>query len=408
MKRSIIKSTGRYVPDRHVTNEELAGLIDTSNEWIVQRTGIEARYWVREGEDVGTSDLAYEASIIALERAGWNPEDLDLIVFATMTPDVNVPGSGAFLQNRLGDKNIPALDIRQQCTGFLHGLEICDAYIRSGKAQKILLVGAEVQSRYLELTTENRDTAVIFADGAGAVCIEAVETSEVVGIITSILHADGKYSEALRVGLPARKSGQAISPTVINNKEHFPYMDGKTVFKLAVTRLPKVTEELLAKANLKIEDLNMIIPHQANLRINEAFRERMNIPEEKIYNNIQRYGNTTAATIPIALDELMEKNMLNVNLHAISEIFARYLRNIKLQKIGCKNPAGFRGGFSLRPYFRQDFIVFEYLTGRFEVGNQQLCYLLLFICATGTVCRCDAFNMKLLKEFPYFTNVVNR
>jgi 3-oxoacyl-[acyl-carrier-protein] synthase-3 len=310
MKRAIIKSTGRYVPDRHVANEELSELMETSNEWIVQRTGIEARYWVREGEDIGTSDLAYEASIIALERAGWNPEDLDLIVFATMTPDVNIPGSGPFLQNRLGAKRVPALDIRQQCTGFLHGLEICDAYIRSEKAQKILLVGAEYQSRYLELTTENRDTAVIFADGAGAVCIEAVETNEDVGIITSILHADGKYSKSLHAGLPARKSGKAISPTVIKNKEHYPYMDGKTVFKLAVTLLPKVAAALLLRANMKIEDLSMIIPHQANLRINEAFRERMNIPEGKIYNNIQRYGNTTAATIPIALDELMEKNML--------------------------------------------------------------------------------------------------
>ena len=276
----------------------------------MQRTGIESRYWVGDGEDVGTSDLAYEASIIALERAGWNPEDLDLIVFATMTPDVNVPGSGVFLQNRLGAKKVPALDIRQQCTGFLHGLEICDAYIRGEKAQKILLVGAEYQSRYLELTTENRDTAVIFADGAGAVCVEAVETDREVGIITSILHADGKYSGALHVGLPARKSGHPVSPAVIKNREHFPYMDGKAVFKLAVTRLPKVAEALLAKADMKIEDLNMVIPHQANLRINEAFRQRMNIPEEKMYNNIQRYGNTTAATIPIALDELMEKNML--------------------------------------------------------------------------------------------------
>jgi len=246
--------------------------METSSEWIVQRTGIEARHWVGEGEDIGTSDLAYEASIIALERAGWNPKDLDLIVFATMTPDVNVPGSGAFLQNRLGAKKVPALDIRQQCTGFLHGLEICDAYIRSEKAQKILLVGAEYQSRYLETTTENRDTAVIFADGAGAVCIEALETSKEVGIITSILHADGKYSGALRFGLPARKSGKAISPTVMKNKEHFPYMDGKIVFKLAVTLLPKVTKELLVKANMKIGDLNMVIPH--------------------------------------ALDELMEKNML--------------------------------------------------------------------------------------------------
>ena len=310
MKRSIIKSTGRYVPDGYVPNEKLCELMETSNEWIVQRTGIEARHWVGVDEDVGTSDLAYEASIIAIERAGWNPKDLDLIVFATMTPDVNVPGSGPFLQHRLGAKNVPALDIRQQCTGFLHGLEICDAYIRSEKAEKILLVGAEYQSRYLELTTENRDTAVIFADGAGAVCIEAVETNKEVGVIASILHADGKYSGALRAGLPARKSGKAISSTLIKNKEHFPYMDGRTVFKLAVTLLPKVTEELLAKVNLKIDDLNMVIPHQANLRINEAFRKRSNIPEGKIYNNIQRYGNTTAATIPIALDELMENNIL--------------------------------------------------------------------------------------------------
>ncbi|MFH1983595.1 MAG: beta-ketoacyl-ACP synthase III [Pseudomonadota bacterium] len=310
MKRSIISSTGRYVPDRHVPNEALTELMETSNEWIVQRTGIEARYWVPEGADVGTSDLGYEASVIALERADWKPQDLDLIVFATMTPDVNVPGAGPFLQHRLGAKNVPALDIRQQCTGFLHGLEICDAYIRSEKAQKILLVGAEYQSRYLELSTENRDTAVIFADGAGAVCIEAIETTEKVGIIASVLHADGRYADALRAGMPARKSGKAISPTVIANKEHFPYMDGKTVFKKAVTLLPKVTEELLAKAGIEIEDLDMVIPHQANLRINEAFRSRMGIPEEKIYNNIQRYGNTTAATIPIALDELMEKNML--------------------------------------------------------------------------------------------------
>lgn len=284
--------------------------METSNDWIVQRTGIKARYWVRQGEDIGTSDLAYRASLIAMEKAGWDALDLDLIVFATMTPDFNVPGSGALLQKLLAAKNVPALDIRQQCTGFLHGLEICDAYIRSEKAQKILLVGAEFQSRYLELTTENRDTAVIFADGAGATCIEAVESSDDIGIIASIFHADGKYSNALRVGMPARKSGKAISQSVINNKEHFPYMDGKAVFKLAVTLLPKVAAELLKKAKMKIEDVDMVIPHQANLRINEVFRERMNIPQGKIYNNIQRYGNTTAATIPIALDELMEKNML--------------------------------------------------------------------------------------------------
>jgi 3-oxoacyl-[acyl-carrier-protein] synthase III len=313
MIRSIIKSTGRYVPERHVTNHELSKVIDTSNDWIVQRTGIEARYWIKEGDDVGTSDLALNASNIALERAGWDPNELDLIVFATMTPDVNIPGTGALLQDKLGAVNVPAIDIRQQCTGFLHGLEICDAYIQSGKAKKILLVGAELQSRYIELTTANRDTAIIFADGAGVACIEALETNENVGLISSIMHADGKYSGALRFGLPARKSGQPINTTIVENKEHFPYMDGGKVFKLAVTRLPVLAEALLKKANMSIEEIDMFIPHQANLRINDAFRERMNVPEEKMYNNIQQYGNTTAATIPIAFDELLEKQMVKSN-----------------------------------------------------------------------------------------------
>jgi 3-oxoacyl-[acyl-carrier-protein] synthase-3 len=310
MKRSIIKSTGRYVPDRHVTNDELADLMDTSDEWIRQRTGIEARYWVNAGEDVGTSDLALEASKIALDRAGWDPSDLDLIVFATMTADVYVPGSGVILQHKLGAEKIPALDIRQQCTGFLHGMELCDAYIKSGKAQKILLIGAETQSRFLELNTQNRDTAVIFADGAGAVCIQAEETDAAAGILASVFHADGKYADVLRVGVPVRKSGPVMNAEVQARQEYFPYMDGKTVFKLAVTRLPKVALELLDKAGMQLADIDMVVPHQANLRINEAFRERMKIPETKIFNNIQQYGNTTGATIPIALDELMEKRML--------------------------------------------------------------------------------------------------
>ena len=310
MKRSIIKSTGRYVPDHHVTNDDLAKLMDTSDEWIRQRTGIEARYWVNANDDVGTSDLALEASKIALERAGWEATDLDLIVCATMTSDVYVPGSGVILQHKLGAEPIPALDIRQQCTGFLHGLELCDAYIQSGKMQKILLVGAETQSRFLELNTQNRDTAVIFADGAGAVCIEAQEVDHAAGILASVFHSDGKYADVLRVGVPARKSGPVMNTEVLARQEYLPHMDGKTVFKLAVTRLPKAARELLAKAHMQLEDIDMVVPHQANLRINEAFRERMDIPTDKIFNNIQQYGNTTGATIPIALDELMERGML--------------------------------------------------------------------------------------------------
>jgi 3-oxoacyl-[acyl-carrier-protein] synthase-3 len=310
MKRSIIRSTGRFVPDHHVSNDDLTKILDTSDEWIRQRTGIEARYWVKEGDDVGTSDLALEASKIALERAGWEPTDLDLIVFATMTSDLYIPGSGVILQHKLGAKKVPALDIRQQCTGFLHGLELCDAYIQSGKAQKILMVGAETQSRFLELTTQNRDTAVIFADGAGAVCIEAQESDEETGILASVFHADGNYADVLRAGIPAQKSGPVMNAEVLAKQEFLPYMDGRTVFKLAVILLPEVARELLEKAGIHLEALDMVVPHQANLRINEAFRDRMKLPEEKVYNNIQQYGNTTAATIPIALDELMEKGML--------------------------------------------------------------------------------------------------
>jgi 3-oxoacyl-[acyl-carrier-protein] synthase-3 len=310
MKRAIIRSTGRYLPDNRVTNDDLARMMDTTDEWIRQRTGIEARYWVKDGDDVGTSDLALEASRIALKRAGWQPADLDLIVMATMTSDTYIPGAGAHLQHKLGGGYLPALDIRQQCTGFLHGLEVCDAYIRSGIAGKILLAGADYQSRFMERTTANRDTAVIFADGAGATCIEALETDETVGILASVFHADGQYADSLRVGIPARKSGYYMDPEVVANNEHFPSMDGRTVFKMAVTRLPEVAGELLAKAGMELADIDMVVPHQANLRINEAFRERLQLPAEKIYNNIQEYGNTTSATIPIALDELMVKGLL--------------------------------------------------------------------------------------------------
>jgi 3-oxoacyl-[acyl-carrier-protein] synthase-3 len=307
---SIIRSTGRYLPTRCVTNDDLAHLMDTSDEWIRQRTGIETRYWVADGEDVGTSDLALEASRIALARAGWEPAQLDLIVMATMTSDTYIPGAGALLQHKLGAGHIAALDIRQQCTGFLHGLEVCDAYIRSGKARKILLAGADTQSRFMNLTTAGRDTAVIFADGAGAVCIEAQETAAAVGILASVFHADGKLADALRVGIPARKSGPVMDAAVLADKAYLPFMDGRTVFKMAVTRLPETALELLQTAGLQLEDIALVVPHQANLRINEAFRDRLNLPAAKIYNNIQRYGNTTSATIPIALDELLEQGRL--------------------------------------------------------------------------------------------------
>ncbi|MFP4533813.1 MAG: 3-oxoacyl-ACP synthase III family protein [Desulfobacterales bacterium] len=313
MTRTVIKSTGRCLPDRVITNHDLIQWMETSDEWIVQRTGIQERRWVPEEGNVGASDLGYEASKIALERAGWTPEDIDLIIFATLSPDIFFPGSGCLLQHKLGLKQTPALDIRQQCTGFLYGLEIADAYIRSGMAGRVLLVGAEVHSTGLDVSTEGRDVTVIFGDGAGAVCVEALETEEPVGVLSSCLHAQGEYAESLMVELPASRSNPRITEDGMKDRRHYPKMDGSRIFKLAVKRLPEVTIEALEKAGLSLADVDMIFPHQANLRINQFYQKALELPDDKMFNNIQRYGNTTAGTIPIALDEALEQNLLKKN-----------------------------------------------------------------------------------------------
>ncbi|MES0445160.1 MAG: beta-ketoacyl-ACP synthase III [Desulfobacterales bacterium] len=306
MKKTIIKGTGRYVPPRVVTNDDLTQWMDTSDEWIRQRTGIEQRHWVPETGGVGSSDLGLEASKIALKRAGWEPEDIDLIIFGTMTPDIYLPGSGCILQHKLGLETTPALDIRQQCTGFIYGLTIADAFIRSGHANRILLVGAEVQSTALDVSTRGRDISVLFGDGAGAVCVEGAETDEPVGVLSSTLHAQGELANVLTIELPSHRLNQSITEEMIREGRHFPIMDGRLVFKTAVKRLSQVAKEVLEKAELTVDDIDLFIPHQANLRINEAFAKLLNLPQEKVINNIQRYGNTTAASIPIALDEAIE------------------------------------------------------------------------------------------------------
>jgi len=287
--------------------------MDTSDEWIRQRTGIEERRWVDEEGGVGASDLGLEASKIALKRAGWTADDIDLIIFATLSPDIFFPGSGCLLQYKLGLNSTPALDIRQQCTGFLYGLEIADAYIQSGKAQRVLLVGSEVHSTGLDISTEGRDVTVIFGDGAGAVCLEAVETDEPVGVLASSLHAQGEYAESLMTELPASRLNPRIKPEWLEERRHYPKMDGSRIFKLAVKRLPEVTIEALEKAGLSVDHIDMIFPHQANLRINQFYQKALELPDEKMFNNIQRYGNTTAGTIPISLDEAMEQNLLKKN-----------------------------------------------------------------------------------------------
>ncbi len=312
MKKTVIRGTGRAIPPRLVTNNDLAKMMDTSDEWIRQRTGIKQRYWVAEGETMGTSDLGLEASHKALEKAGWKPEDIDFIIFATLSPDIFFPGSGCLLQTKLGLASTPALDIRQQCTGFLYSLATADAYIKSGLAQKILIVGAEVHSTGLDKSTRGRDVTVLFGDGAGAVCVEGIDTDEHVGVLASALHADGSGAKGLMTELPASRLPNRI-PLDLQGDEvarYYPVMNGAAVFKTAVRKLPKVTKEVLEKAGVDMDDVDMIFPHQANLRINQAYQQLIKVDDSKIFNNIQKYGNTTAASIPIALDEALEQNIV--------------------------------------------------------------------------------------------------
>jgi 3-oxoacyl-[acyl-carrier-protein] synthase-3 len=310
MKRTVIKGTGRYVPPRVVTNDDLTQWMDTSDEWILQRTGIEQRHWVPEEGGVGSSDLALEAAHIALERAGWTPGDIDLIIFATLSPDIFFPGPGCLLQDKLGLDSTPALDIRQQCTGFLYGLATADAYIRSGLANRVLLACAEVHSTGLDISTAGRDVAVIFGDGAACVCVEGVDTDEDIGVMASALHAKGKFAESLMVEAATSKQNPRITEEMLREGRHYPIMDGKTIFKEAVRSLPKVSYEVLEKAGLALEDVDLFIPHQANMRINQFFQQSLKLPEEKVFHNIQRYGNTTAASIPLALDEALEMEII--------------------------------------------------------------------------------------------------
>jgi len=310
MKQTVIRGTGRYLPPRVVTNAEMTQWMETSDEWIRQRTGIEQRHWIPAEGGVGSSDLGLEASKTALQRAGWEPNDLDLIIFATLSPDIFFPGSGCLLQHKLGLTSTPALDIRQQCTGFLYGLTTADAYIRSGLANRILLVGAEVHSTGLNISTEGRDVAVIFGDGAGAVCLEGIEADEPTGVLASALHAAGEFAESLMVEVGASRLNPRISHELIDQGRHWPKMDGKTIFKLAVQKLPEVVQETLKKAKLSLDDVDLFIPHQANMRINQFFQQSMNLPPDKVFNNIQRYGNTTAASIPIAFDEALEMKLI--------------------------------------------------------------------------------------------------
>lgn len=312
MIQSRIKSTGMYVPPNLVTNNDLEKIIDTSDEWIRQRTGIEQRYWIEPDKVTGAADLGFEASKIALEKAGWDASDLDFIIFATLSPDIMFPGSGCLLQAKLGLDATPTLDIRQQCTGFLYGLATADAYIKTGMAKKILFVGGEVHSSGLDKRTRGRDVTVIFGDGAGALCIEAVETQEnAAGVLASSLHSDGNWAEALMTELPASRLPDRHPKDVpLDDPRYFPVMDGPAIFKKAVKLLPGVIKESLEKAQITLDQIDLLIPHQANMRINQAMGQFLKFDDNKVFHNIQKYGNTTAASIPIALHEAMEQGRI--------------------------------------------------------------------------------------------------
>lgn len=291
------------MPDRVVTNHDLCQWMDTSHEWIVERTGITERRWVEDG-DTGAR-LASEAAREAMDQAGVDAGEIDLIVFATLSPDCEFPGTGMFMQRELGLAPVPVIDIRQQCSGFIYGVAIADNFIRSGGYRCALVVGAEVQTRGMDMSTRGRNIAPLFGDGAGAAVLGlSQEPSR--RILSSHLHSDGADAEILYMNMPGWKTRPRIQPEDLEAGRLFPTMEGPRVYKHAVNRMPEAVREALDANGMTIDDLDMLIPHQANLRINEAVARMLGLPPEKCHNNIQKFGNTTSATIPICMKEAVD------------------------------------------------------------------------------------------------------
>src|SRR5918998_179421 len=307
MQRSRFLGTGFAVPDRVVTNDELSELMDTNDEWIRSRTGIQERRWVREGET--GSEMGLLASQRALEMAELEPRELDAIVYATSSPDHFAPGNGVYLQRMLGISTIPALDVRAQCSGFIYALSVADAWIRTGQYRHILVVGSEIQSTGLEVSSAGRHVAVIFADGAGAVVLGPAENGS--GILAFDLHSEGAHAEKLWVDSPGSMYHPRVSPEQLEAGRQYLEMDGKEVFRHAVVRMPESVRAVLTETGERLEDLKLLLAHQANLRIAEVMQKSLGLRDEQVYNNIMRYGNTTAATIPILLDECVRNGRLN-------------------------------------------------------------------------------------------------
>ncbi|APD06375.1 beta-ketoacyl-[acyl-carrier-protein] synthase III [Flavobacteriaceae bacterium UJ101] len=306
MTKSIISGVGHYVPEKIVTNHDLSKLMDTSHEWIVERSGIEERRFAERGKDT-TASLAYEASKKAIADAGLQPEDIDFIIFATLSPDYYFPGGGVQLQEMLGIGTIGALDVRNQCSGFIYSLSVADKFIQTNTYKNILVVGAEIHSYGLDLTTRGRTVSVLFGDGAGAVVVSGTQ-EEGRGILSTRMHSEGKNAEELALLAPGNKYKWAnkvedLAEIQDHHELWSPYMNGQHVFKNAVARFPETIMDVLQANNKTPQDLNLLVPHQANLRISQFVQKILGLGDDQVYNNIQKYGNTTAATIPIALSE---------------------------------------------------------------------------------------------------------
>ncbi|HLV40407.1 beta-ketoacyl-ACP synthase III [Xanthomarina sp.] len=312
MYNSKIIGLGKYVPNNVVTNDDLAKMMDTNDEWIQERTGIKERRWVKPGSEDTTSVMGLKAAKVAIERAGIDKNDIDFIVFATLSPDYYFPGPGVFIQKELDIKTIGALDVRNQCSGFVYALSVADNFIKTGMYKTILVIGSELHSHGLDKTDRGRGVSVIFGDGAGAAILTREEDNSK-GILSTHLHSQGEYAEELVVKAPGMGTRWVTDIIAENNPEDesfFPYMNGQFVFKNAVVRFSEVINEGLEKNNLQVSDIDMLIPHQANLRIAQFIQKKFKLTDDQVFNNIQKYGNTTAASIPIALTEAWEEGKI--------------------------------------------------------------------------------------------------
>ena len=309
LRHSYIAGVGHYVPSRVVTNAELEPMMNTSDAWIQERTGIKERRWFAEGTDT-TANMGANAARKAMEMAGVTPNEVQLIVFATLSPDYFFPGSGVLMQRELGiTNNCPALDVRNQCSGFIYALSVADQFVRTGMYDTVLVVGSEIHSSGLDKSPEGRTVSVIFGDGAGAVVLRP-STQEGQGILSTHLYSQGEHAEELIVKEPGSNRENRLQHVLDNPQELYPYMNGQTVFKHAVVRFPQVIKEALDQNGFEAKDIDMLVPHQANLRITQFVQQKMGLSDDKVFSNIQRYGNTTAASVPIALSEAVQEGKI--------------------------------------------------------------------------------------------------